>query len=256
MIKHCAFLLLCCAYPALADFSSADLHFADARNAMKTDIARGRALYEAAALTYLSTVQPAGPGRGIALYNAGNAFALAGQPGRAIACYRRASRDLPAPPFLADNLAQVRRQAGDTSAELPPRGMLAQAMAWHRLHWGLRLAMAAASYLLIWGLLISHQWRGGAMRRSPLLGAALLLLLLTSSLLHTCLNQSIADEGVVIVRNIEARKGDGYGYAPAFLTPLASGTEFSVEEIRGTWLRVTLSDGAACWLPREAVDLF
>jgi hypothetical protein len=241
---------------AKANLASADERFAQAREAMATDLARGRALYETAALDYLSAVTPAGPERGVALYNAGNAFALSGQPGPAIACYRRAARDLPGNPFLADNLAQVRSQAGTVERTSGAAGLLHRLMGWHHQHWGLRLGILATLYLLGWGLLLRRQWQGGQLPRGPIIAAGLLILLLSGSLLHTLLDRDNANEGVVIVRSVEGRKGDGYGYESAFLTPLSSGAEFAIEETRGLWLRVALTDGSACWLPREAVDLF
>ena len=50
--------LLFAGITAKANLASADERFAQAREAMATDLARGRALYETAALDYLSAVPP------------------------------------------------------------------------------------------------------------------------------------------------------------------------------------------------------
>lgn len=230
--------------------------FEEARKVSESDLGRGRAGYEAAALAYLEEAGRSHIQQGMAQYNAGNAFALAGRPGRAIAAYRRAQRDLPGMSYLDDNLAHVRNLAGTPLSPPNKLRLRQQLMCWHQAHWGLRLGGLALSYLLLWGLLLSCQWRGKPGPRRIILSLSLLCLILAGSLLHHLIDTLHRNEGVVVVARVEARKGDGYGYQPAFLAPLRAGSEFKLIQTKGAWLLVSLGDGSHGWLPEEAVELF
>lgn len=59
---------------------------------------------------------------------------------------------------------------------------------------------------------------------------------------------------MVIVQEVQARKGPGYHYEPAFNVPLHDGTECVLIESRGDWQRVVLTDGRECWLPTTQVS--
>ena len=62
-------------------------------------------------------------------------------------------------------------------------------------------------------------------------------------------------DGVIIVDEIEARKGPGYGYRPAFQGALHNGLEFERGERREDWVELLLSDGRRAWVPETAVRL-
>jgi len=242
-------------FSAQADVERADQLFEEARSVIKEDISKGRVLYEAAALEYLSEANQSYIGRGVALYNAGNAFAMAGIPGRAVIAYRKAQRYLPELEYLNDNLNQVRNLVGSEVKE-PATGLWSKIMAWDKSSWGLRLAYLALAYFAFWALLIRGLWTDRHMHRG--LGAAAMIAIsaLSISILSDIADWQKANEGVVVVRTVDARKGEGYGYHAAFQSPLREGTEFKVLETRGEWLRVTLSEDSTCWLPIQAVELF
>ena len=248
-------LLILGGFSAQAQNNRGDQLFEQGRVESKTDIAKGRVHYEAAALAYLEDAEDSSLGRGVALYNAGNAFAMAGNPGQAILSFRKAQRHLPELEYLNDNLNQLRNLVG-TRLEVPVPSLWLRVMAWDRTSWGVRLAYIALAYLFLWGLLLRRLWRGQSLHRGVASGLIFIIGALSLSLLLDVLDWKKANEGVVVVRSVEARKGDGYGYHAAFQNPLREGVEFSVLETRGDWLRVALSEDSTCWLPIQAVELF
>jgi len=234
---------------------SADTLFKEARTMMESDIGQGRTLYEAAALAYLAEADSSCIKRGISRYNAGNAFAMAGDSGRAILAYRRAQRDLPGTRYLADNLTHVRSMSG-TSLPLSTHNIIIQkATSWHRWHWGLRLGCVTATYILFWAFLIIKQWGYSPSLRWAFISLPLLFLIFSGSILCSVLDWKKGDEGVIVVRNVVARKGDGYAYQPAFMTPLQVGTEFTKKEQRDNWILIELIDDSTCWVPVTATEL-
>ncbi len=56
--------------------------------------------------------------------------------------------------------------------------------------------------------------------------------------------------GVIVAREAAVRKDNGDSYALQLAQPLRSGTEFTVLETRGVWLRVRLENGAQGWIRR------
>ena len=88
-------LLLATVLPVQAQDSRADHLFEQARLETKEDIAKGRVLYEASALAYIEDAGDSYIGRGVALYNAGNAFAMAGTPDKPSLPYAKPSATFP-----------------------------------------------------------------------------------------------------------------------------------------------------------------
>lgn len=248
-------LLLASISPAQAQESRGDALFEQARLESKDDIAKGRVLYEASALAYLEDAGESYIGRGVALYNAGNAFAMAGAPGQAILSLRKAQRHLPELEYLNDNLNQLRNLVG-TRLEEPATGLWSRIMAWDKASWGVRLAYIALAYLVLWGLFLNGLWKGQRVHRGLSVSLITIIFAISLSVLLDVLDWNKSNEGVVVVRTVEARKGDGYGYHAAFQNPLREGVEFTVLETRGEWLRVALSEDNSCWLPIQAVELF
>ena len=87
-----------------------------------------------------------------------------------------------------------------------------------------------------------------------MISAGILSVVLMTSLLTEALLERRTEPGVITAPEVLARKGDGEMYAPAFLTPLHSGTEFLRLDDRGTWWQIRLADGQACWIPSRAAE--
>src|SRR3954471_6616181 len=73
--------------------------------------------YSEAASTYEKAIQN-GQSNGPVLFNLGNAFYKAGQPGKSIAAYREAEKTIPRDPGLRYNLQFVRNQVSGTGASV------------------------------------------------------------------------------------------------------------------------------------------
>ena len=95
-----------------------DALFARATQLSGTDLPQARESYRLAALGYLADADTAKE-RGPLLYNAGNAFFLAGDLGRSVAAYRRAEPEMSGSPLLRANLAFVRKQGGNPDESFP-----------------------------------------------------------------------------------------------------------------------------------------
>ena len=179
-----------------------------------------------------------------AWYNAGNAWMEAGQLGRAIAAYRQARGYRPFDQHVQESLQNARSLRLDNVAVLP-----AQRWQWP-VRW-LQAALVLVAGMLVFGWLAHLRFRSRGTR--VWLGlAAVGFLGAAAGLLRA--ERLVGREGVVIVNEVQARKGPGYRYESAFATPLHDGTELVRLENRGDWQRVALTDGRECWLPTTQVS--
>lgn len=179
-----------------------------------------------------------------AWYNAGNAWMEAGQLGRAIAAYRQAWSYRPFDQHVQQSLQNARSLRLDNVPVLPVA----------RWQWPLRWLQAAAvvvTGLLVGGWLAYVRFRNRATRLFLGLTAVGVLVVGTGMFRAERLK---GHEGVVIVNEVQARKGPAYRYEPAFAAPLHDGTECVLIENRGDWQRVVLTDGRECWLPATQVS--
>jgi hypothetical protein len=187
------------------------------------------------------------------LYDLGNAYARAGEPGRAIAAYLEALRYAPRDPQLRANLAQLRAGAGIAT---PPAPRLADRL----LFWQdwLSYPEKRTAFLALLGLavLLAVTARSGVkLARFPARGAYLLAALAALSFAVDAWRIEGMEHGV-ITRSVEARKGDAGSYAAAFTAPLAAGEQVEIRERRGEWLRVALRDGLEGWVPADAAATY
>jgi hypothetical protein len=187
--------------------------------------------------------------------NIGNASLLAGDVGRAVAAYRRAIELDPANTRAADGLSDARRRAGTTGGPTGPAGGMLDAM--RRVvaiaSPDVLLILATAAYFGAW-LLIAPRVAG---RPGPGVRWAAALLVTGAALAAPVwmTRRAASDDAVIVVPSV-ARNGPSDAiYAEAFDKPLAAGSEVSVLESRGSWVRVKLPDGRDAWVPRSAIEL-
>jgi len=189
---------------------------------------------------------------GAVLYNQGNAWMRAGEPGRAIASYRHAMEFRPRDELLAANLALALRQV-----KAPPatRTLFEHIFFWQgwlslqETVWA-TLALATATFLS--GLFAF--WRRG-FRVAAWAGLGLTALALVSTAFEAR-ETRFTEHGVVVAEQVVARKGDSNGFAPAFNEPLTEGAEFEVLERRGDWLHVSLAKNLDGWVRAEDVATY
>ncbi len=233
---------------------SADELFARATRLAETDLAQSRELDRAAALHYLAEAAAQPEQRGPLLYNAGNAFFLAGDAGRAVLAYRRAEAELPGSPKLRSNLAYVRKQSGNPD-EPPPAGWWGVARFWFwrpPVHW----LVLAGSMLVFWAALFRRQWTGRSWPRGVIYGALSLAVVMAGMLVGRHLSEAGRCRGVLVTTPVVARKGPSFGYAPAFTAPLGSGLECEVVRRDGDWLYLRLAEDLTAWVPLDSVEIW
>ena len=186
---------------------------------------------------------------GAVLFNQGNAYMRAGRTGLAVAAYRRAERFRPRDPYLEANLElALGAGAGPGSRTLLDHFFFWQD--WLGFHEKVRAAAGAASVALVLGLAGLFLGRSRK-RRTFALGVLFITLLLTASAALDWYRHDVVRSGVVVVEEVEARKGNAESFAPAFSTPLEEGVEFTVLEERGGWLHIRLRTGPEGWIPRD-----
>lgn len=209
--------------------------------------------YAEAARQYEFLIQEEGVRNGQLFYTLGNSWFMAGDTGRAILNYRRAEDYMPNNPDLRHNLKTALELRTDLIPEKEPHPLADKLLGWHlNTSTNLRWWTFAALWIVLWG---SWFWQERSSRKEVRITAIVtgaLSLLLLASLITESVMKYRAQPGVIISKEVVARKGDGNMYAPAFLDPLHSGTEFQCLEDRGKWWHIRLADGQTCWVPAEA----
>jgi len=192
---------------------------------------------------------------GAVLYNQGNAWMKANEPGRAIAAYRQAARYRPSDPYLAANLDYALRIAGAPAVAKPLVQHLLFWQDWisYPGKWRLTAGVAAGALGLgLAGLVLQRRWLGRAA-----VGAVVLASILAFSAGYDWFRFDHQEHGVVVADEVIARKGNSTSYEPAFTAPLTDGTEFEVVQRRGDWLEIRpAADQEGCWIPADAAVVY
>jgi hypothetical protein len=212
-------------------------------------------MYAEAAQQFEFLVSEEGIRNGQLFYTLGNSWFMAGDLGRAILNYRRAEMYLPNSADVQHNLQAALEMRADLIPEKELHPLAARLLGWHfKTSLTLRWWLFAGCWMVFWAAWL---WTLRSPKKEARITAAvsgLLGLALMASLLTDTLGARNAQPGVVIAKEILARKGDGSMYAPAFLEPLHSGTEFQCLEDRGKWWHIRLADGQTCWIPASAAE--
>ncbi len=244
-----AALALCCQMALAGDYRLTTLETAHGLFRSATNAA----MYAEAAAHYEYLTEQEGIRNGHLYYTLGNSWFMAGDVGRTILNYRRAEQYLPNDPDLQHNLAAALRMRSDLIPEKEPPPLVAKLLGWHlntsaaRRGW-----LFACCWMLFWG---AWFWMGRSPKKEARITAVatgLLSALLLASLLTGAFMVRRNRPGIVLAKEVMARKGDGERYAPAFLEPLHAGTEFQSLEVRGSWRHIRLADGQTCWIPSNA----
>lgn len=233
---------------------SADATFAQAAQLADKDLTRSRELYRVAALRYLDAVRAHPEESGSLFYNAGNAFFLAGDNGRAVVAYRRAQQVMPGSPLLRDNLEFVRKQCGNPP-EIAPSARLAWLRFWHWTPAAQWLLLADA-WLLFWAGWFWRQWSGHRYPRPIWWGTLAVAALMAGTLFVQHRQAAQRCRGVIVTSQVEARKGPNYGYTTAFTAALDSGVEGDVIGQQNDWLQLRFDSNREVWIRRAAVEIW
>ena len=241
-------------FPSLAgvDSRSAEQLFAEGLNLQDMDLGRARGLFAEAARAFELEAGQETAVRGPWLYNAGNAWYLAGEPGRALLAYLRAEKQLPGHPWLEANLEFLRRQHGSTEPDAPV--------------WPARLSsilkdFAVDGWLLLAGLYLVactwlglHFWWPERFRLTWFWAGAGVALLLLAGLLCAEATSRFDRRGVVVAEQVTLRKGPGYGYLPVLDTPLQAGSEARLLREERGWKPLEGSADWSGWVPEATFE--
>lgn len=189
-------------------------------------------------------------------YNMANGYYRLGEIGRAVLYYRRAELLRPADANVRHNLSEARSQRLDR-LPTPQEASLSRALFfWHYLISArARVYVFAAAFAGAWVLAGVYLLRRRRRFFTGALVAAAVAVLFFASIAAHGVALSRADEGVITVEEVTARKGDGIAYQSSFVDPLHAGTEFRVIERRADWYHIELTDGRRTWIPADAATL-
>ena len=185
------------------------------------------------------------------LFNQGNAFMQARQPGRAIASYRQALRLSPTDSAIHSNLQTALRESGGSD---PSGGWIQRVLFWQNwIGYAAKFQLATAFAVLTSLCLIFARLRANRSLRTC--GVVLLTcsVVAVTSAVYDWYRFEHQVSGVVVSSEVVARKGNDKSYEPAFTASLREGAEFRVLETRGDWVRVLVFDTGEAWLPLDSV---
>ncbi|AQQ08249.1 hypothetical protein L21SP3_00025 [Sedimentisphaera cyanobacteriorum] len=189
--------------------------------------------------------------------NIGNCCFLAGDLGRAILNYRKAERLNPLSRAVQKNLSAARNLRLDKIDPNPENIIASNIFFWHK-DFSLKTRFYAA-LLLVSVLLILLSIRLNCPAFPGFWPTIFVLVFLASCFgisAGISISQPDNSEGVITAVKTVARKGNGEVYKKAFETPLHSGTEFDVLEVRDEWLKADFPDQSIAWIKRKDCELF
>ncbi|MEX2218437.1 MAG: hypothetical protein WD749_06710 [Phycisphaerales bacterium] len=228
-------------------FAEANAKFRDALATKDPEVARS--LFTEAIARWAAITE--GGTRSAELHvNIGNASLLAGDPGRALAAYRRAERLDAADPAVKAGLDAVRRHAGSTPPV--PETLSEKALQWAG-HLPRRALLGAFAIIWIAGwtvLLIRLLGHAAAPALRPL-GPALLILgsLVAAPVVIAEAMESRLAHAVIVTAKAAAYNGPSDAvYQRTFQEGLPAGLEVRLLERRGHWSKVRLGDGRETWV--------
>jgi tetratricopeptide (TPR) repeat protein len=178
------------------------------------------------------------------LFDLGNAYASAGDAGHAILAYERARVLAPSDPVIAANLAQVRAEAGVTTAR---PGAIARTLAVLTPDDWTWLAIAGG-VLACAGIVVAGWSTRRRLARTLIAAGALGALACAFAAARTV---PPADRAIVVTRT-QARIAPAPVADPSFTAP--AGEAVMIEQRHGDFVYVRDGEHAG-WLPRGAVEL-
>lgn len=204
-----------------------------------------RLLYTEAALQFESLAQD--PYEAAEAWShAGHAWFQAQALGRALAAYRIAHSYRPFDAMIQENIHTIRALVSSAHSH-HPFDSPAIPTRW------LRASLLVILTFFCGCLLLRFRYRKRAFLYATGLMATCLIFT-ASLLLYRAFKPQ--QEGVVIARSTEARKGPSYHFTPAFKEAVQEGVEFKWIHQEKDWYFVHLYGGSTCWLHRSQIQIF
>jgi len=237
-------------------FHEANSMFSEADKLAVSDPEQATALYKKSISRFNRIIKEGGIENGKLYYNMGNIYFRTKDIGRAILNYRRAEQYIGNDVNLQQNLEFARNTRKDQIEEEQKTKILKTLFFWHYdLSAKTRLILFTFSFALLWIFAVIRIFSKKPLFRWAVSISAAVSVLFAGSLLINYFAQQKTIPGVVIAREVVARKGNSKSYKKSFKDALHAGTEFTLLEHRGNWLQVELPDARTCWLPASDVEL-
>jgi len=236
-------------------FSQANQNFHQANSAKNPEQA-GR-LYEKAALAFERIIDEGRIKNAKLYYNLANAYFLKGDIGKAILNYRRAEKLDNSDTNIQKNLTFARSKRIDKISVKTEERILQTLFFWH---YDFSIKAKFLFTCIFFGIVCICNagmiWFGRrAYWTAPAIICAVLAICFFLSLVVESGTKAGRICGVITIKEVVARQGDGQNYAPSFKDPLHEGTEFDLLESRPEWLHIKLSDNSDAWIPDSSAEL-
>ncbi|MBI5788929.1 MAG: tetratricopeptide repeat protein [Candidatus Schekmanbacteria bacterium] len=250
--KHTVMGLLCTIFiitaPACAQTAATD---ADAlfRQA-NSEYQQGN--YAQAAAVYQSLLKERE--NGYLYYNLGNCYLKMNEFGPAILNYRHAQKFLPRFPDLKMNLEYAYRETKDNIEDKGYSSLFTTIFFWYQ-YLSLKEMLIAFLVLnfLLFSLAVFRLYFSPDLLKWLLIIFGVTYLLCAGSAGFKWYQEKSIREGIVFDNEIAVRSGNNAGNVLLF--KLHAGTGFQIEEIKGDWLKISLTDGKIGWVEKAGVGI-
>lgn len=188
--------------------------------------------------------------------DAGNAYLLGGDIGRAVLAFRRADLLRPYDSNVRSGLADARERVQISVSQSSASRATQFATYWRRfIPVPFMIGAFVALYVGAWTVAIINGFRPALVPRAVGLSLALAAGLTATLVLVEHRTNDGDRSGVVVADGITARNGPSASvYEPTFTTPLRPGVELRILESRDGWHKVRLADGRETWLPQHSIE--
>ncbi|MBN2534915.1 MAG: tetratricopeptide repeat protein [Spirochaetales bacterium] len=230
--------------------------FREATEYSKKDPWKAKDNYVKAAMHFERIVREGGIRNGKLFYNIGNAYFKAGDLGKAILNYKRALKLIPNDVNLKKNLDYARSRRIDKIEEKEQTRIFRILFFWHyETSPEMRFAVFIIFFFIIWIFAGFMLFFKKSLLKWGVILPAIIAGLFFGSLFIDVITASGNNPGVILAREVIARKGDSDAYERSFQDPLHAGTEFTLVEKRRGWYNIELINGTNCWIPEKDAEL-
>jgi len=236
-------------------FSQANEYFRQA-NSTK-DSQQAQRLYEQAILSFEKVAEQGRIKNAKLYYNIANAYFLKGDIGKAVLNYRRAEKLDSSDTNIQKNLSFARSKRVDKVAVKTEKRVLRTLFFWHydfavKTRFLLTCIFFGIFCLCVSGII----WFGKSPAYiTPAVICTVLTLCMLVSVIIDYNTEAGRICGVITIKEVIARQGDGQNYSSSFKEPLHEGTEFDLLERRPDWFHIKLFDDSDGWIPDDAGEL-
>ncbi len=190
---------------------------------------------------------------GYIYYNAANSWMNSGNLGKAILNYRKAELRIPSNHIVRNNLSVARLSVENLIERKDQNALLKTLFFIHYdISFGTRVHILVSLVFIIFSSASIRLFKKKKYLRNIQIIGLFCLLCFSISVFIDILKPH---EGVIIYKEVTARKGDSDGYENSFTQDLTEGVEFIVISERNQWFYIELSDGNTCWIPMDSAEL-